>query len=112
MVVAVCHGGARILWWLLFVTEEHGIVRSERDVMIGGVLGRVEVRRSPKVGLMAETTTDGALVFFFCGLFFFFFRFISSLKAMNLEVLLFFFFLISLMNVYYLQFILLLNVSL
>ena len=79
--------------------------------MIGGVLGRVEVRRSPKVGLMAETTTDGALVFFFCGSFFFFFRFISSLKAMNLEVLLFFF-LISLMNVYYLQFILLLNVSL
>ena len=60
--------------------------------MIGGVLGRVEVRRSPKVGLMAETTTDGALVFFFCGSFFFFFRFISSLKAMNLEVLLFFFF--------------------
>ena len=84
------------------------IVRSERDVMIGGALGHVEVRRSLEVGLMAETIADGALVFFF-----FFFWFISSLKVVNLKVLLF---LLkkknSLMNVYYLQFISLLNVSL
>ena len=82
------------------------IVRSERDVMIGGALGHVEVRRSLEVGLMAETIADGALVFFF-------FWFISSLKVVNLKVLLF---LLkkknSLMNVYYLQFISLLNVSL
>ena len=41
------------------------IVRSERDVMIGGALGHVEVRRSLEVGLMAETIADGALVFLF-----------------------------------------------
>ena len=41
MVVAICHGRARISWWLLFVTKEHeivrsehGIVRSERDVVV------------------------------------------------------------------------------
>ena len=58
------------LGWLLFVTEEHEIfrleheiVRSERDVMIKGALGCVEVRRSPEVGLMAKTIVDGALVF-------------------------------------------------
>ena len=60
--IAACHGGARISWWLLFVTEEHEIVRSERDMMIGGALGRVEVRRNPEVGLMAETSAVGALV--------------------------------------------------
>ena len=60
--IAACHGGARISWWLLFVTEEHEIVRSERDMMIGGALGRVEVRRNPEVGLMAETSSVGALV--------------------------------------------------
>ena len=27
-------GGAQISWWLPFVTEEHGIVRSERDVVL------------------------------------------------------------------------------
>ena len=57
------------------------IVRLERDVMIGGALGHVEVRRSLEVGLMAETIVDGALVFFFW--------FISSLKVVNLKVLLF-----------------------
>ena len=69
MVVAVCHRGAWISRWLLFVTEEHrivraehGIVRSERDVMIGGAFGGVDVRQSPEVGLMAESTTNGALV--------------------------------------------------
>ena len=31
------------------VRLEHGIVRSERDVMIGGALGCVKARRSPKV---------------------------------------------------------------
>ena len=31
--------------------------------MIKGALGRVEVRRSPEVGLMAKTIVDGALVF-------------------------------------------------
>ena len=53
------------------VRSEHGIVRLERDVMIGGALGHFEVRRSPGVGLMAETTLDGALVvhFFFLGSF-------------------------------------------
>ena len=30
--------------------------------MIGGVLGRVKVRQSPGVGLMAKTIADGALV--------------------------------------------------
>ena len=50
------------------------IVRSERDVMIGGALGHVEVRRSLEVGLMAETIADGALVFFF---FFFLVHFLS-----------------------------------
>ena len=30
--------------------------------MIGGVIGHAEVRRSSGVGLMAETTADGALV--------------------------------------------------
>ena len=30
--------------------------------MIGGALGHFEVRRSPGVRLMAETTPDGALV--------------------------------------------------
>ena len=44
------------------IRSEHGIVRSKREVMIGGALGRVEVRRSPGVGLMVETTADGALV--------------------------------------------------
>ena len=54
---------------MLFVTEEHRIVRveheivrSERDVMIGGAFGGVDVRQSPEVGLMAESTTNGALV--------------------------------------------------
>ena len=58
-----------MMWWLLFVTKEHRIVRSEheivrskREAMIGGALGRVEVRQSPGVGLMVETTADGALV--------------------------------------------------
>ena len=60
--IAACHGGAQISWWLLFVTEEHEIVRSERDMMIGGALGRVEVRQNPEVGLMAETSAVGALV--------------------------------------------------
>ena len=46
----------------IFVTEEHGIVRSQGDVMIRGALGRVEVRRIPEVILMAKTTADGALV--------------------------------------------------
>jgi len=46
----------------VIVRLEHGIVRSERDVMIGGALGLVEVRRSPGVGLTAETTANGALV--------------------------------------------------
>ena len=27
-------GGAQISWWLPFVTKEHGIVRSERDVVL------------------------------------------------------------------------------
>ena len=45
------------------VRLEHEIVRSERDVMIKGALGCVEVRRSPEVGLMAKTIVDGALVF-------------------------------------------------
>ena len=49
----------------IFVIKEHGIVSSENDVMIGGALGHVEVRRSLEVGLMAETIADGALVFFF-----------------------------------------------
>ena len=31
-------------------------------MMIGGALGRVEVRRNPEVGLMAETSAVGALV--------------------------------------------------
>ena len=46
----------------VFVTEENGIVRLERDVMIGGALRRVDVRRSLGVILMAKTTVDGALV--------------------------------------------------
>ena len=46
----------------IFVIKEHGIVSSENDVMIGGALGHFEVRRSPGVGLMAETIADGPLV--------------------------------------------------
>ena len=62
LLLAACHEGAWISWWLLFVTEEHEIVRLERDMMIGGALGRVEVRRNPEVGLMAETSAVRALV--------------------------------------------------
>ena len=48
MVVVVCHGGACDCYIRKrcdhVVRSEHRIDRSERDVMIGGVLGHVEVR--------------------------------------------------------------------
>ena len=48
MVVVVCHGGACDCYIRKrcdqVVRSEHRIDRSERDVMIGGVLGHVVVR--------------------------------------------------------------------
>ena len=75
VVVVVCHGGA----WDCYIRErcdrvvrsEHRIDRLERDVMIGGVFGHVEVRWSLGVGLMAEITANGALVVWVLHFFFF-----------------------------------------